>query len=248
MSDGVKCQCSLHSRGRVLFIGGALEWGRVKNAVLDALDGDQLSTFMNLSPVDVEHAKTYSDETYWNAIISEPIDLLINYSPVILPPEVLAKIRLPINLHTGPPKWPGRGSCSWALLEGDDTFGVTAHVMFAQPDAGSILLTHEFAIAPEDDAEALHKKAIDAMPVLAKSLIEKLRENHWQPWESPSRWARKAKTLKELQAAMVVGHVWTGWEHEAEIARYLRAFGYTGKRGPGVKIGDHVFWYTKGAP
>src|SRR5436190_2105053 len=56
---------------------------------------------------------------------TEKIDYILNYlSPVLLKKEILASIKkASINFHPAPPEWPGVGTASYALYEGDKTYG-----------------------------------------------------------------------------------------------------------------------------
>lgn len=51
-----------------------------------------------------------------------------------------------INFHPAPPEWPGRGSASLALFNGDKSYGATAHIMDLSVDSGKILMVKRFSI------------------------------------------------------------------------------------------------------
>ncbi|MEL6363619.1 MAG: formyltransferase family protein [Pseudomonadota bacterium] len=66
---------------------------------------------------------------------------------LIIPADVIEGLRVqPINVHPGPPEY--RGSCpdGFAWLDGAAVFGVTAHEMTAEIDAGRILAVRRFPL------------------------------------------------------------------------------------------------------
>src|SRR6187455_2216083 len=77
---------------------------------------------------DVKHVSRYPrDAKHLAAEVTDltrggEIDFLFNYlSPVIVPERILQSIkRAAVNFHPAPPEWPGIGSASYALFEGDE--------------------------------------------------------------------------------------------------------------------------------
>ena len=243
---------SVRELGKVCFIGGAPGWEDVLRSIRDALDGDQLGPVSVWAPMP---SGTHIKSPYWDLIAKDgPYDLLINYAPNKVPAKVIASAKNPINLHLGPPRWPGRGSCSWALLHGDRDFGVTAHRMTDEIDAGPILGANFFAIEPEWDAEALHRRAIERVPSLAWRIVTVLKNSGEIP-AVPYDWDRKAMKLSDLREAMRLvsprpGFYSPGGNAYGDIKpqpldHFIRAFGYTGKPGPTLVVDGREFVYTK---
>src|SRR4029078_1287121 len=72
---------------------------------------------------------SFGDTPDQNALLPEPVDFIFCFGPLILRSVILGAANIAaINFHTGPPEWPGRGSCSFALYGGDKLFGVTSHL------------------------------------------------------------------------------------------------------------------------
>jgi methionyl-tRNA formyltransferase len=196
---------------------------------------------------DLRHARLYpdpcsedvSDELRVRATNGE-IDLLFSVlSPVIVPAEVLGAVRLAVNFHPAPPEWPGVGGASYALYEGRDSFGATAHVMEPQVDAGTILDVRRFAIRPGTSSSDLLTEArhiayaqfIDIATALADGR-EVRPSGHW--------WARRAFTRREFEAWMTVSPN----DQPEDIDRKVRAVSHPTLPGPHVELGGHRFTYA----
>jgi hypothetical protein len=66
---------------------------------------------------------------------------------VIVPETILARLRpQPINIHPGPPEFPGAHGLVFAIFNGARSFGVTAHEMTAKVDDGPILMVDRFGL------------------------------------------------------------------------------------------------------
>lgn len=164
---------------------------------------------------------------------------LIVRQPLLTSPSIAA-----INFHTAPPKWPGRGSCSHALLSQDTEFGVTAHLLSEAIDAGPILRVLKFPITQDDDAESLHEKTLRKIPELVKATILDLRSNNWQPIiQNDETWERKALKQKELFQLMKIDES----DSDEKVALKIRAFSHSQKPGPFIERNGIRFWYLKGS-
>ena len=71
--------------------------------------------------------------------------LLSVCTSVIVPGDALARLRGPAyNFHPGPPTRPGRYPSVFALYDGDEQFGITAHEMKTAVDSGPIVAVEWF--------------------------------------------------------------------------------------------------------
>ena len=161
-------------------------------------------------------------------------DVLLNYlSPMILPAPMLAGVAVEaINIHPAPPDWPGVGSASYALFHGDREFGVTAHRMTAQIDAGAIVRVDRFPIYPDETCESLHARALQRTYPLFIWVCETLaREGRLYP--SGQGWARPAITRAEFDAWMTL----SVFDSADDIQKKVRALQHS--RFPGPFVVDH---------
>ncbi|MBX9879488.1 MAG: hypothetical protein K2Y22_13590 [Candidatus Obscuribacterales bacterium] len=162
---------------------------------------------------------------------------LIVREPLLTSPSIAA-----INFHTAPPKWPGRGSCSMALLEGDNEFGVTAHIMDKGVDTGPILRVLRFPIEKDDDAETLRERTLSFIPNLVSVVIDDLKQNNWQPTVSGEMWQRKAIRQKDVIDMMRIADS----DSNEMVQKKVKAFAHSQKPGPYIERAGIRFWYMKG--
>ena len=75
----------------------------------------------------------------------------------ILPEDILEAPKYgSINVHSSLlPKYRGAAPINWAILNGEETTGVTIMYMAKELDAGDIILQKETPIGPDEDAQAL---------------------------------------------------------------------------------------------
>src|ERR1043165_3348965 len=86
-------------------------------------------------------ARNIKDPFFPAAVRAGRIDILINvHSLHIIPVEVLRAVRIgAFNMHPGPlPQYAGLNTVSWAIYEGETSYGVTVHWIAADVDAGNI--------------------------------------------------------------------------------------------------------------
>jgi methionyl-tRNA formyltransferase len=175
---------------------------------------------------------------------SERIDYLFNFlSPVIVPPQILRSVRKSsINFHPAPPKWPGVGSASLALYEGDEVFGATAHAMTAKVDSGAILRAIRFPILAEDDCQSLFGRALDfALLLFYDVLTELARGGKIDP--SGETWERRAVTRAQFETWMRVSLD----DEPEDVVRKARALSHTRLPGPYVELAGMRFYLPAGA-
>jgi methionyl-tRNA formyltransferase len=103
----------------------------------------------------------------------EPDAIVVVAYGEILTPDVLDIPRLgAVNVHFSLlPRWRGAAPVQRAILEGDETTGVTVMLMDEGLDTGPILATREAAIHPEEDAGTLGARLADiGGPLLVETL------------------------------------------------------------------------------
>jgi len=81
------------------------------------------------------------------------------------------------NLHPSAlPKFRGRASINWVLVEGESETGVTLHYMVEKPDRGDIVAQRRFPICEEDTALTLHRRATEEARCLVREVYPLLRD------------------------------------------------------------------------
>ena len=127
----------------------------------------------------------------------------------VLPKSLIERASIAaINFHPAPPEYPGSGCLNWALYDGAQQYGVTAHLMDEKVDSGRIVECRRFPILKQDDVTSLLSRAhlktfdllIDITTGLAQNgtnfLTERLNSFRDERWSGA---ARKMKEIDELQ-------------------------------------------------
>lgn len=155
-------------------------------------------------------------------------DYIISFrSWYILPKRLIDKAkRYAINFHPGPPKYPGSGCVNFSLLNGEENYGITTHLMNEKVDNGRIINYELFPIAShltlnnilKITHQKLYNKLTDLLLNLSlnndeyiKSEIEKNKN---------VKWSNTKRTLKELNEYREIKFDFT----EVEFNNRIRAF------------------------
>jgi methionyl-tRNA formyltransferase len=140
---------------------------------------------------------------------------------VIVPKFIIDKLQFgAINIHPGPPNYPGHAPFSFALYDGVNEHGITIHEMLEKVDSGKILALRPFPVPPKCDQMQLINLCIaHGLNLLAQELPKLLgKESFHFPG---AKWG-KHKTTKAEFASMC--HIDQGM-NENELNRRLAAFG-----------------------
>lgn len=165
----------------------------------------------------------------------------------ILPDNVLA---LPtegaVNFHDGPlPEYGGLNAPAWAILRGDETWGVTWHLMSSDYDRGDVLSEQRFDIAPSETTLWLNTRNFEVGLETFSALIEDLAAGRQTPRAQSADAIRRNYTRLDRPAAMAV----LDWRRSAaELDRLVRAVTFGPYSNPlsSVKLwaGDQVVHVT----
>lgn len=102
-----------------------------------------------------------------------------------LPPEIFdLPPRGTLNVHDSLlPAYAGFSPIIWALINGEQRVGVTAHRMNGELDAGDILLQRSVPVGPTDTATDLFHRTVDLIgPIVRESLdLMASGRDHWEP-------------------------------------------------------------------
>ena len=177
----------------------------------------------------------FPEETF----IQSP-DFVISYlSPWIIPGRLLKNVRKwAVNFHPGSPEYPGTGCTNFALYNGENTYGVTAHLMEPTVDTGRILAVKRFPILDEDTVYSLTQRAYEHLQIVFKEVMSEILGQDRLP-VSDETWTRKPYLRRQLNELCRI----TPSMDDDEINRRVRATTYPGMPGPYVNLGDHRFIY-----
>ncbi len=141
---------------------------------------------------------------------------------VVVPGRYIAACDLgAYNFHPGPPTYPGVYPESFAVWEGAKQFGATAHAMVQQVDAGPIVRTEWFDVAPGWGRMHVATLAFQALVRIFASLAPHLaaRDADLPPsgenWSGPTRFRKDFEAMCQIPADIA----------PADYAKRYRAFG-----------------------
>lgn len=171
-------------------------------------------------------------------------DYILSYrSLFILPESLIKKAKIAaVNFHPGSPEYPGSGCINFALYDGSDQFGVTAHLIDAEVDSGKILECKRFEVFDHDTLDTLLSRTHDELNELCMGFIKNLAKSgdafiHDRLEKSKNeKWRGKARKIKELDALQQIK---PDIEKE-ELERIIRAT-YTKLYPPRITLHGYEF-------
>ena len=104
---------------------------------------------------------------------ADPDIIVANNWRTWIPPHIFELPRLgTLNVHDSLlPAYAGFAPVIWALINGEEEVGVTAHMMNETLDAGDIVLQRAVAVGPQDTATDLFHKTVDLIsPIVVDAL------------------------------------------------------------------------------
>ncbi len=166
------------------------------------------------------------DPLFSERVRAAEVDLLLNiHSLHIIADEVLVAPKIgSFNLHPGPlPEYAGLNSASWALYNGENTFGVTLHEMVSKIDAGKIVSQRRFPIEEQDTALRLISKSVKMGIPLVLEMIEQYAAGQ-DMIDMESQDISKYR----YYGSKVPGSGFLDWSKSAlEVTRFIRACDYS---------------------
>lgn len=167
-------------------------------------------------------------------------DLIISYlSQWIIPGKVLQKAKIAaLNLHPGPPEYPGIGCTNFAIYNNADEFGVTCHHMAAKVDTGDIVAVNRFPVFEDDTVYSITQRCYCEILNMFYEIFYLLMNGENLP-VSNEKWMRKPYLRKELNelckltADMDIKEI----ERRIKATTYLQPWAY-------LEVGEQVFKLT----
>ncbi len=122
-------------------------------------------------------------------------------TPIIVPGKLLDALGSPAyNLHPGPPNYPGKYPSSFAIYDGAERFGSTAHVMVPRVDAGPIVDVEWFDIPDDIDRFQLDTWSYQSVIRLFTRLAPLLATSDAPLPHVPVSWSGRKTTQKDFDA------------------------------------------------
>ncbi len=153
-------------------------------------------------------------------------DILVSYlAQWIIPGELITNAsQAAINLHPGPPEYPGIGCTNFAMYNEEKEFGITCHHMLARVDSGPIIAVKRFPIFKTDSVYSLTQRCYVEILHLFFDLMSGLLKGKPFP-NSAEIWKRKPYKRKELDELCQLRSDMS----ESEIQKRIKATTYGDK-------------------
>ncbi len=129
--------------------------------------------------------------------------ILTFLTDIIIPADILAATPLQaVNIHPGPPNY--RGSCpdGFAWLDGAREFGVTAHELTTDIDAGRILSVRRFPTPLGATREDIANRAFEECLVLFALVVRHFARTNAPLPPAAERWSGPARTRAQFRKAL----------------------------------------------
>jgi methionyl-tRNA formyltransferase len=147
--------------------------------------------------------------------------LVVFTSGVIVPRRLLEALgHGAYNFHPGPPHYPGWAPAHFALYDGAQTFGATAHAMAEKVDAGPIVGVETFVIPDNADVRELEQIAFVHLAYLFWRMSRDIACEPGQLPKLPYAWSGTKSTRKMYQELCTI----PADVDAAELKRRVRAF------------------------
>lgn len=153
------------------------------------------------------------------------IDFLISVQyHLILKKEHIdcAKI-LAVNLHMAPlPEYRGCNQFSFAIINGDEEFGTTLHVLDEGIDSGDILFERRFPLSKKAYIKELYDDTFEASIELFNSEIGKIFSGEYTPKPQESYFDSRGMSIHYRKDIAAIKNIDLNWD-EDKVDRHIRA-------------------------
>ncbi len=166
------------------------------------------------------HVANKPDDAFKSALAEAAPDIIVaNNWRTWLPAEVFDAPKYgTLNIHDSLlPKYTGFSPLIWALINGEEEVGLTAHLMDEELDAGDIVLQRSTTVGPTDTVTDLFHRTIDMIGPITLDALDLIASGRtdWTPQD------RSQATFFHKRAPQD-SHVDWSWPAEV-IERFVRA-------------------------
>jgi methionyl-tRNA formyltransferase len=134
----------------------------------------------------------------WLKDFAPDLIVVVAFGQILPAPVLSIPARGCINLHASLlPRYRGASPINRAIINGDETTGITTMRMNEGMDTGDILLQQEASIAADDDAVSLGRRLSDCGASLLLETISRLERNMLRPQPQNDSLASYAPPLKK---------------------------------------------------
>ena len=146
-----------------------------------------VGSFALQNKIDLIELDSFNDEVY-KKLVSIDVDIFVVVAFRILPKKFISIPKFgSINLHASIlPKYRGAAPIQWALMNGDNTTGVSVFQIEKKVDAGKIIIQNKLDIEKKDNYEIISNKLsniganalINALDLLENDSVNFIKQNN----------------------------------------------------------------------
>ncbi len=189
------------------------------------------------TPPDVNHGDFVSEVRQ----LSPEFILSFQAAQILKPALIEASSKATMNLHFGLlPRYRGVAPIAWAIINGEQSTGVTLHHIDPGIDSGEVVASAEVAIGRDDTGRSLYDKCTEAGIVLFSHAWSKLRAGQisGQPQAESDALYYNRHSI-DFTARRI------NWSWDAErLANWIRAFIFPPFQFPSLVLGDGEYDVT----
>jgi methionyl-tRNA formyltransferase len=174
----------------IILLSGEAEQGALPNVLLGH------NPHLSVIP-----ASSFAELAALSSDVLRRARLIAFATPLIVPETILTRLGYgAFNFHPGPPAYPGWAPAHFALYNRETEFGVTAHVMIEQVDAGPIIDVALFPIPAKISVLSLEGLAYAHLAQLFWRLAKTLATDPAPPRTLPLKWGSKKYSRRDYRA------------------------------------------------
>lgn len=133
----------------------------------------------------------------WIESLAPDAYLVVAYGQIVSP-IILRLVRFPVNIHGSLlPDYRGAAPVNWAIINGEETTGVTSMLMDRGMDTGPILLQREISVGPCETAGEVHDRLSELGGEIVLPTLDRLEIGALPPRPQPREGSLAPKLSRE---------------------------------------------------
>jgi methionyl-tRNA formyltransferase len=179
--------------------------------------GKEIKDFCNSN-----NLRLIRDLQEYQTVENVDIAISVQYHKILKQDDIDVASQLTVNLHMAPvPEYRGCNQFSFAIINKENYFGTTLHVIDAGVDSGDILFERRFPISENINVETLYNQTFNESVILFEDNLHYIINGKYSPKKQELTSDRKQYFYKRKDIEDIK-KIDLSWSKE-KINRYLRA-------------------------
>lgn len=179
--------------------------------------GEEIIDYCNINNLRIIH-----NLQEYRSINDIDIAISVQYHKILKQKDIDVASELTVNLHMAPvPEYRGCNQFSFAIINDEEYFGTTLHMIDTGVDSGDILFERRFPIPNNIDVETLYNKTFEESIILFDDNLHKIINGDYFPKAQEVKINRKQYFYKRKDIENIK-KIDLSWSKE-KISRYIRA-------------------------